>query len=387
MIDSVGAHRGMHYYNFAYVSALNKAGANTFYISTDETTHHPLRPPNVPTRTGFSHIYGKSPKWWRGLWYVLSLFRIARFVRRERPDVVHFHFFQIPRLDYIFLKWLNRTGIVTIATVHDVLPFHLGKEFDVKVNEPFHHLYATLDGLIVNSLHAQKILTDLYPELRKKTTLIYPGSYTTLRHQKLISKILAKEKLKLNSDDQVILVFGTIKPNKRLDWVIAALPEIIRKFPHTKLVVAGIPREQELAPFLKIAEQTSTSSSIVWDLNFITDEKLMWYLSAADVTIFPYEWIYQSAAIPMAMSFGKPVVATNVGSNPEFIQDGKTGLLVPLDDPAAMAQAILTVFDNPNKAAAMGQAAAKFVEKELSWDRIAQSTLDFYRKILEDCIT
>lgn len=383
MVDSVGAHRGMHYYNFAYVSALNKAGANAFYLSTDETTHHPLRPANVPTRTGFTRIYGGSPKLWRGLWYAASLLRIARLIREERPDVVHFHFFQIPQLDYLFLNWLNSTGTATAATVHDILPFSRGSEIKVDGNNIYRRIYHRINGLVLNSKHAWNTLQEFDERLLVKSVYIPHGNFSGISAGRLIPKNRARVLLELESDGPIILVFGTIKPNKRLDLVIEATAAICQKYPDARLVVAGKPRGQDVSGFFELAKECGVTENVVWRLEFITDEQVAWYFSAADVVVFPYQWIYQSGALLMAMSFGKPVVATAVGSNVEFIENHKTGLLVPLDAPSAMAQAILTVLDNPDRAAEMGRAAAEYVEVELAWDKIARTTLDFYQQIME----
>jgi glycosyltransferase involved in cell wall biosynthesis len=64
------------------------------------------------------------------------------------------------------------------------------------------------------------------------------------------------------------------------------------------------------------------------------------------------------------------------------VTHGVTGLLVPLDDVPEMVRAIEFVFENPQRAVELGRAASDYVARELSWDRIAQSTLDFYRTIL-----
>ena len=382
MVDCVGAHRGMHYYNFPFVSALNKAGSNTTYISTTETTHHHLRPPNVPARSGFNGIYGERSKIWRGLKYTRSLMRILHWAKTEKPDVVHFHFFQIPTLDYLLIKQLNKQGIKTVATVHDILPFKMGGKIESGQDSVFFRLYHSLSGIIVNSKYAEDTLREFNQQLLTKTQCILPGNYIGISHKNLESKENAKIRLKIQTKQLVILVFGTIKPNKRLDLILKAMPEIVESYPDVKLIIAGKPREQEVSQFIKLGDELGITENVIWRLEFVSDAEMVWYFSAADVVVFPYEWIYQSAALLMAMSFGKPVVATNVGSNSEFVKHHQTGLLVPLDNPEAMGQAILSLLNNSDYAVAMGQAATEYVDVELSWDKIAQTTLNFYEQLV-----
>jgi glycosyltransferase involved in cell wall biosynthesis len=80
----------------------------------------------------------------------------------------------------------------------------------------------------------------------------------------------------------------------------------------------------------------------------------------------------------MAMNFGKPVIATAVGSNADIIRNNKTGILVPPDDPAAMAEAIQSVIDDREFGRALGIAAREYVTRDLSWTGIAEKTLGVY---------
>jgi glycosyltransferase involved in cell wall biosynthesis len=70
-----------------------------------------------------------------------------------------------------------------------------------------------------------------------------------------------------------------------------------------------------------------------------------------------------------AMAASKPVVATNGGGVPEIVLDGQTGLLVPMGDPAAMANAIRWMIDNPNSAAEMGWKGRRRVEENFTIEK------------------
>ncbi len=204
-----------------------------------------------------------------------------------------------------------------------------------------------------------------------------------MSQQHLIDPGDAKTKIGLKSSTPVILIFGTIKPNKRLDWAIEAMIKISQNYPDAKLVIAGKPREQDVSKYVELAGQLGVASNVVWRLGYVTDQELIWYFSAADVVVFPYQWIYQSAALVMAMSFAKPIIATATGSNFEFIKNNETGSLVPLNDSVAIANAILAVLDDPQYARAMGKAAYEYVTTKMSWDKIAGSTLEFYYQSIQ----
>jgi len=383
MVDSVGAHRGMHYYNFALVSALNKMGLKATLVSNEQTSHHHLVPENVSTREGFKRIYGKRKKWLRGLNYIRSLIRIGFWASQERPKIVHFHFFQMPLADYLLLGWMRLINIRTVSTVHDVLSFDLGEDIDDKGKaNAFLRLYEASSGLIIQTQYTKRMLGKLDKHLLHKCATIPQGNYLALGQNNLLTIEDACEVLKLEKDGPIILILGSIKPNKRLDMVIEAMVAILKSHPKTKLYIVGKPWQQDVTAFQKLARKLGVAKSIVWHLEYVSDEEMTAYYSLADVVVFPYQWIYQSAALVMAMSFGKAIVATLAGSNQEFIEDGRTGLLVPLDNVSSMSTAILSLLDNEDLAKALGHAARDYVSTTLSWDYIAKETIRFYEEVL-----
>ncbi|MGB0749222.1 MAG: TIGR03088 family PEP-CTERM/XrtA system glycosyltransferase [Magnetospiraceae bacterium] len=89
-----------------------------------------------------------------------------------------------------------------------------------------------------------------------------------------------------------------------------------------------------------------------------------------------------SNTILEAMSSGLPVVATRVGGNPELVTDGETGLLVPPQDPRALADAFIRYLDNPGLVAAHGQAARARIDRDFSMDAMMTAYAGVYDRVL-----
>ena len=87
-------------------------------------------------------------------------------------------------------------------------------------------------------------------------------------------------------------------------------------------------------------------------------------------------------AILEAMAAGKAVVATRVGGIPEAVEDGRTGLLVPARDPAALAGAVLSLLRDPDRARAMGEAGRMRVEEEFSIGKMVEGIESLYVELL-----
>lgn len=368
----------MHLYTFALASALNELGVKAILLSTRDTARSDEKPENVRVKSVFRGVYGHAPRVVRGVCYCLSLLRIAYLALVNTPNVMHFHFFQIPWLDLALLLWLRLLGIHIVITVHDVLPFEFGINFGSIPARVYKLLYSMASGLIVHSIFARDCLEQLDTNLLEKARVIRQGNYLGLPLKCAVSQETARQELGLASAIPVILVFGTIKPNKRLDIVIRAIKEIRTCHPSIMLVVAGKPQNVDVSTLIQLGKQLDLESNIRWEIRYLTDEELIKYISSADIVVFPYQWIYNSAALLMAMSLARPVIATSVGSNPETIEHTKTGLLVPSDSVEDLTDAITMLLGDSDAAHLMGKSARDYVLRELSWSRIAKKTLEFY---------
>jgi glycosyltransferase involved in cell wall biosynthesis len=84
------------------------------------------------------------------------------------------------------------------------------------------------------------------------------------------------------------------------------------------------------------------------------------------------------------MAAGLPVVATNVGGNPEIVQDGRTGILVPARDPAALSAAMIRILRSPLLARQFGEAGRARVAANFSLETTVRQTEDLYLSLLDD---
>jgi glycosyltransferase involved in cell wall biosynthesis len=95
--------------------------------------------------------------------------------------------------------------------------------------------------------------------------------------------------------------------------------------------------------------------------------------------------LYEGFGLPAAeaMACGTAVVATTAGAFPEFIEDGRTGVLVPPGDPDALAAAIKSLLLDSERCTRMGTAASEHMRREFTWERCARVTVGLYEEVLE----
>ena len=112
-----------------------------------------------------------------------------------------------------------------------------------------------------------------------------------------------------------------------------------------------------------------------------TDELVRLY-NSAQIVVSPS--LYEGFGLPAAeaMACGAAVIATTAGAFPEFIEDGRTGMLVPPGDPDALAAAIRTLLADPERCVRMGAAASEHIRTNFTWQHTANITLDLYGEVL-----
>lgn len=178
----------------------------------------------------------------------------------------------------------------------------------------------------------------------------------------------------------LVTTVGNIRRVKGHDVFIRAAAEVVKQFPKTSFSIAGGVLEpayyaelQTLVEDLGLAEHVRFEGSIT---------NLHRHLGAAGMFVLPSRSEGFSNAIVEAMAASLPVVATDVGGNAEAVQDGISGFLVPSDDVAAMAAAILRLLSDPSRAQAMGIAGRNLVAEKFTTEAMMKRTTDAYRKLL-----
>ncbi len=145
------------------------------------------------------------------------------------------------------------------------------------------------------------------------------------------------------SDRPLILFCGIIRAYKGLDILLETIPLVLAQR-EIHLLIAGEFWDDK-ARYLDQIEKYGIEQQVTVVDRYLTNEELATCIDRCDVVVLPYRSATQSAVIQAAFGLGKPVITTNVGGLAEAVDDGRTGLLVPPEDPASLAAAINRFFE------------------------------------------
>jgi glycosyltransferase involved in cell wall biosynthesis len=164
------------------------------------------------------------------------------------------------------------------------------------------------------------------------------------------------------SYDGFILFFGRIEPYKGLDTLLGAYSQMVKaeansRVRDAKLIIAGqgvLPKQW----------RNHLPEGVHWESGTIQDEDALNMFRRCSLVILPYDDGTQSAIIPAAYFFRKPVIATNVGALAEYVEEGETGWLVNPQDSTMLMERITEALSNPAKLIQMGEASRKWYDEQ-----------------------
>lgn len=256
---------------------------------------------------------------------------------------------------------LRRRGTRVVLVCDNLVP-HEPRFFDRAFSE---WMMRNSDGYLVMSDSVERDLNGLKPGAPRRRV---PHPFYAQFDRGRVTREQARAQLGL--DGEVALFFGYVRHYKGLDTLLRAWQQVRARRPIT-LVVAGEFYESP-EPYRALAAAAGPGAVRLLD-RYIPDPEVEALFKAADVTVLPYRDGTQSGVTHVAYALGVPVIATDVGGLAESIEPGRTGLVVPREDPAALADAVVRFFAE-GMGAAMRPHLAE-LQRTHSWAALAESTV------------
>ena len=263
-----------------------------------------------------------------------SWIKTARAIQKANIDLVVIKFWiplMAPCLGTI-ARLCRRKGIRIVSILDNVIP-HEPHFWDKWL---IHYFIRSVNRFIAMSESVQKDCLKFLPQTRKNdVALTVHPLYDNFGEA--VDKREARNLLGLPADKTLLLFFGFIRDYKGLDLLMKAYARVKHQTSNIKhqndvlLVVAG--------EFYNNSEQYKTlehelglEGTIAWHTDFIPDDKVRYYFSAADLIVQPYKTATQSGVTQIAYHFERPMLVTNVGGLAEIVPDGKVGYVCEVNE-------------------------------------------------------
>jgi len=298
------------------------------------------------------------------LWAAVLLRPIsfARVVAKARPRVIHILNFHPWMILLYFIKPFCRFRIIYSSQDN---PFSPKEKNPPLMNFMERFLIGNADKVIVYS----KLVADgLIGHIKKEIVVMPLGIYP---------QVYGEFEKKFDSAGALnILFFGRIEPYKGVDVLMGAYKILKDKGEKALLTVAG---GGYLSPELVgVAEEAGIILKNYW----LSNAELGSLIKTADVIVAPYKEATQSGIVMIAVSYLTPLIVTNVGSLPDYIEDGGNGFIIEPNDPPALAASIEKFIKNRSLALRMSQ-AQKAIREKFSWENVSRESIAAYDSLLK----
>ena len=295
--------------------------------------------------------------------------RLVRYLRRVRPHVVHTHLWT----PHLYGRVAGRTaGVpVVVCTEHSLSPWKSHRQIWM---DRVTCRWADMIVCVSEAVRQERIERERLPMEKLRT--IY-NFHEGKSYREPRDGTEARREFGIPDDSPVVGIVARLDPVKALDILFAALAEARKVLPRIRLLVIGDgPMRKELE---RLADTLGLADSVIFT-GFRGDvPRLLW---AIDVGVLCSHREGLSTALLEYMSARKPVVATNVGGNPEVVVGGVTGLLVPEGEVQRLAAALTEVLTHPQRARAMGEAGKARVDALFSAEPIVRQIEALYAELL-----
>jgi len=165
---------------------------------------------------------------------------------------------------------------------------------------------------------------------------------------------------------------------KGIDVLLKSLPTVLSRHQVVLNVIGTGPR---LDQYRALARELGVEQNVRF-LGFVEHDQMPAHYARAHLFVLPSRRESFGLVLAEAMACGLPVVATTAGAIPEVVKDGVTGVLVPPDDPEALASALGSLLNDHSRMKAMGAAGAERVRERFTWEKVAERVVDGYHRAL-----
>jgi glycosyltransferase involved in cell wall biosynthesis len=344
-------------YDHALAAALARRGVDVELVTSRFVHGPPPLPLGYTVNESFYRLatrFGdRAPRRRRAVRLAEHVPDMLRYRRRaETADVRHFQWLPVERIDAHLLP----AARPRVLTMHNVIRH---EALDVR-------LASKMDAVIVHTRHGARLLGDA-----GNVHVIPHGAFEHLTHQ-ADERPLPPELAEV--ERPVVLYFGLVRPYKGVDVLVEAFQQVH----DAELWVVGRP----LGVSLERLRRLAPPGRVRFVDRYVTDAELPAFFRRADVLVLPHRNVDVSGVLFAGLAFGKAMVMSDVGGFRELVEEHGAGVLVPPEDPAAVAAAISGLLGDPDERRRLEERSTAAAQGPYSWERIAEQTVSVYEQVL-----
>jgi len=301
-----------------------------------------------------------------------AVYKLYRLLKRKQYDIINTWLFHASVMG-VFITLIKTSPIIESRQYTDYM-----YKYNFKLKQILDRIAShNVDHIIACSNAAKEVLTHYEKVDTRKITIIYNGTnIDEFRLYNINQRRQTRENLKV--EDKIVLSFTAhLRPAKGHQYLLEAISKIKNQYTNIVLLLIG---EGVLRNELEALTRQLNIEDNVRFLGYRTD--IPDILSATDIYVHSSVEEGFGISIIEAMAVGLPVIATNVGGIPEIITNGENGILVPPENPQALAEAISDLIEHPDKRKMFAEKGRQHITANFTNDIMAKKYMEVYRNII-----
>ena len=302
---------------------------------------------------------------------VAKEFQFRRLIRTLKPDIIHAHYIR------------RATLLAAASGFHPFVVTVWGSDILVAPKESkisrfiVKYVLKKADLITCGGEHIKKPLQELGANSQKIRTVYFGADTRKFNPGQKDDKL--RERLRI-FDSPTIISLRNLELLYDIESLIVAIPQVLKKVPTAKFVIAG--EGSEKAKLKELAKSLKISDSVRF-VGWVPNSELPRYIVSAD--------IYVSTALSdgglalsttEAMASELPVIITDFGDNRRWVKDGVNGFIIPLRDPEALAAKIIYLLQNEAVRRKFGQINREIIEERYNWKKEMGKMEKLYREVI-----
>jgi L-malate glycosyltransferase len=314
-----------------------------------------------------------------------AIYGLSKRMKSEKFDIVHTNLFEADLIGGIAAKI---AGIPVVSTLASPADSSVRFSNDLHLNRFKVNASIRLQQMVFRTCHTHFVAVSEHTKeswihdaglVRSRITVIPRAVQENMTiTESADSARSARSAFSLNGNYPVLVNVGRLIPHKGQKFLLQAMPEVLKAFPKSRLLIAG---EGALRSEL---EQLTRELGIQSSVTFLgTYSGIKELLLSADYFVFPSLSEGMPGALLEAAAVGKPVVASNIGPVREVIKDGESGLLVTPGSSQELAEGILRFCTNREEAESLGNKARETILRDFLIGNTVRKLENMYVEIIE----
>jgi glycosyltransferase involved in cell wall biosynthesis len=314
------------------------------------------------------------------LFFALTGYKIAaQIFKRERIDLITTQDPYLTGLLGYLLK--KKYGAPLVIQIHSET---LDNKFwlnERKIN----HLFNILGKFLLKRADAVRVDSSRIKAYSRKKLHIPSSKIFTIpvftkmdRFLRCNRRVLLKLKKRFAGYNRIVLYVGRLSDEKNVENLLKAAQIVLKKFPTIVFLIVGHGKEK--ARLMKLSSDLGLDKNMKFE-GYVQD--VVTYYHSCDIFVLPSNYEGRPIALVEALACAKPVVATDVSGVRDVVIEGKSGYIVPLNNPAALAKGIMRLLEQPEKMVEMGKTGQSYVLHAHDIKKNSYKLREMYEKVID----